>query len=41
MAVMVYILVHGLLDTTYWKNDLALIFWAIIALSYRAARRLD
>ncbi len=40
MAVMVYILIHGWLDTTYWKNDLALFFWAIIALSYRAVRRL-
>lgn len=36
MAVMVYVLIHGLLDTTYWKNDLALIFWAVIALSYAA-----
>jgi len=40
-AVMIYILAHGLLDTTYWKNDLALIFWAIISLGYRAARLRD
>ena len=40
-AVMIYILVHGLADTTYWKNDLALIFWAIISLGYRAARLRD
>ncbi|MBU1102632.1 O-antigen ligase family protein [Patescibacteria group bacterium] len=33
-AAMVYILAHGLLDTTYWKNDLALVFWAVIALGY-------
>lgn len=32
-AAMVCILVHGLVDTTYWKNDLAMIFWLIIALS--------
>lgn len=32
--VMTYILVHGLVDTTYWKNDLAIIFWLIIALYY-------
>ena len=27
---MIYILVHGLVDTTYWRNDLAFLFWAII-----------
>ena len=32
MSIMVYILVHGLIDTTYWKNDLAVMFWTIIAL---------
>lgn len=32
LAVMVYILIHGLIDTTYWKNDLAVIFWLIIGL---------
>jgi putative inorganic carbon (hco3(-)) transporter len=26
-AVFAYILVHGLVDTTYWKNDLAFLFW--------------
>ncbi len=31
-AGMVYILVHGLVDTTYWKNDLAVIFWLIVGL---------
>lgn len=33
MAAMIYILIHGLIDTTYWKNDLSLIFWLIIGLS--------
>ncbi|MAF20589.1 MAG: hypothetical protein CMI55_02820 [Parcubacteria group bacterium] len=37
-ATMVYILAHGLVDTTYWKNDLALIFWLIIALGYKGSR---
>ena len=32
MSVMVYTLIHGLLDTTYWKNDLSVIFWLIISL---------
>ncbi len=32
ISLMIYILVHGLVDTTYWKNDLALMFWLIIGL---------
>jgi O-antigen ligase len=32
MMVMIYILVHGLVDTQYWKNDLSIIFWLIIGL---------
>lgn len=31
-SIMIYILVHGLVDTWYWKNDLAVIFWTIVAL---------
>jgi len=38
MATMIYILIHGLVDTTYWKNDLSVIFWLIIALNYKAGR---
>jgi len=30
ISLMIYILVHGLVDTTYWKNDLSLMFWLII-----------
>ncbi len=26
-SLMIYTLTHGLFDTTYWKNDLAVIFW--------------
>ena len=29
-AVMIYFLIHGLVDATFWKNDLALIFWVIV-----------
>jgi len=32
VSIMFYILIHGLVDTTYWKNDLAVIFWTIVAL---------
>jgi O-antigen ligase len=27
LGIMAYILIHGLVDTTYFKNDLAIIFW--------------
>lgn len=37
----VYILIHGLVDTTYWKNDLALVFWSIVSLGYIATRCSD
>jgi len=29
---MIYILLHGLIDTTYFKNDLAVVFWLAVAL---------
>lgn len=32
MAIMAGIIIHGLFDTTYFKNDLAVIFWLIIFL---------
>ncbi len=32
MSIMAYILVHGLADTTYWKNDLSVIFWLVVGL---------
>jgi len=31
LSTMVAILAHGLLDTTYWKNDLSALFWIVIA----------
>jgi len=31
MASMVALLTHGLFDTPYWKNDLSILFWAILA----------
>ena len=30
IMLMIYILAHGLVDTLYWKNDLAVVFWTII-----------
>lgn len=40
-VLMVYILAHGLVDTTYWKNDLALVFWIVIFLGYTVIRLRD
>lgn len=36
LGIMFYILLHGLLDTTYWKNDLAVIFWLVFTLGILA-----
>ena len=33
VAVMIYFLSHGLIDTPYWKNDFAFLFWLVIGLS--------
>jgi len=32
LSAMVVIVVHGLVDVPYFKNDLAVMFWALIAL---------
>jgi len=34
VSLMIYTLIHGLVDTTYWKNDLALMFWILIAIAF-------
>jgi putative inorganic carbon (hco3(-)) transporter len=33
-AIVLYFLFHGLVDTTYWKNDSAIIFWLVVANNY-------
>jgi len=38
-SIMVYTIVHGLFDTTYWKNDLAIIFWIILALLFEIKKQ--
>ena len=35
---MIAILAHGLLDTPYWKNDLAAVFWIVVALGALLSR---
>lgn len=31
---MITLLVHGLVDSPYWKNDLSALFWVLLAMSY-------
>jgi O-antigen ligase len=32
-AIILYFLFHGLVDTTYWRNDMAILFWVIIVIN--------
>ena len=32
LGIMIYILLHGIADTPYWKNDLAIVFWTVFSL---------
>jgi putative inorganic carbon (HCO3(-)) transporter len=34
LLAIVAVIVHGLVDVPYWKNDLSLEFWAIVALTF-------
>lgn len=38
---MLTLLVHGLVDATYWKNDLSVLFWMLLALGYVAREHDD
>ncbi|MCK4891508.1 MAG: O-antigen ligase family protein [Candidatus Pacebacteria bacterium] len=40
-ALMIYTLIHGLVDTTYWKNDLSLMFWLLIGMAIVGNLALD
>ena len=39
LGIMFYILIHGLADTAYWKNDLSAIFWIVMALGIIIAKK--
>jgi len=41
LAAMAAILIHGILDTTFFKNDLAVIFWLIISFAYATENNQD
>lgn len=38
MLAMTALMVHGLVDSTYWKNDLSTLFWILLALAPLAVR---
>lgn len=38
LGIMLYTLIHGILDTPYWKNDLAVIFWMVFILGISAQK---
>ena len=40
-AIMIYIIVHGFVDTTYWKNDLALMFWILVGIKFICRKRFN
>lgn len=40
-AFFLYTSLHGLIDTTYWKNDLSLLFWVSLALLVVLLKPLD
>ena len=40
-AAMIAILIHGIFDTTYFKNDLSVIFWLLLALSIIVGEKKD
>lgn len=37
-SIVVYVLLHGLVDTTYFKNDLAVVFWLIFFVAIKKPR---
>jgi O-antigen ligase len=37
LLALIAVVVHGLVDVPYWKNDLSLEFWAIVALTLAPA----
>jgi putative inorganic carbon (HCO3(-)) transporter len=38
LAAMIWIVVHGMVDTTYWRNDLAVMFWLIVGINLILAK---
>ena len=40
LACMLVIVIHGLVDVPYFKNDLAVFFWLLIALTFHRGSRM-
>jgi O-antigen ligase len=38
-AIMTYFILHGLIDTTYWRNDMAVIFWVAVVVNIYLCRQ--
>jgi O-antigen ligase len=41
LALVLYFIFHGLIDTTYWRNDMAVVFWLVISLNLYLTFRKD
>jgi len=39
IAMLTYIVIHGLIDVTFWKNDLALVFWLIMGVNFSLTKK--
>ena len=39
LTIILYILLHGIIDTPIWKNDLSLIFWLIIFIGIKNTKK--
>lgn len=37
-SIFLYFIIHGLIDTPYWKNDLSLIFWIIVFITTKTLK---
>ncbi len=40
ISALIVILFHGLIDTTYWKNDLSMIFWLLVIITIAKKQKL-
>jgi O-antigen ligase len=41
LAIILYFIIHGLVDTTYWRNDMAVIFWTVVAINIYLVGSID
>ncbi|TAK95553.1 O-antigen ligase family protein [Patescibacteria group bacterium] len=41
LGIILFVLIHGLVDTPYWRNDLAFLFWILIVVGLTATDNTD